>query len=117
MGFTGTRNTAKDWARLALRLGLLLTESKGRAEIGDRLKDQVDAVTDTISDKYEDAVDRLEAAQSALRGNRNWAPGLTGFLLGAGIGVGLGILFAPAASDAVGKIREAVTMPYTGTQG
>ena len=112
------RNNAKDWARLALKLGLMLTEPKGRAEIGGRFKDQVDSVTDTIADKYEDAVDRLDAAQSALRGNSSWAPGLTGFLLGAGVGVGLGILFAPAASNAAGRIRDAVTsMPYTGTEG
>ena len=104
-------------ARLALKLGLMLTEPKVRAEIGERLKDQVGSVTDTLADKYEDAVERLEAAQSALRGVSNWTPGITGFLLGAGIGVGLGILFAPSASDAAGKIREAVTMPFTGTEG
>jgi gas vesicle protein len=64
-----------------------------------------------------------------------------GFLIGAGIGVGLGILFAPAAgsetretvtdrvsdmkdrvvqsaSNATNKIRSSVTsMPSTGTEG
>jgi hypothetical protein len=111
-------NTAKDWARVALKFGLLLTEPKGRAQIGGRIKDQVGSVSDTLTDKYEDAVERLGAAQSALQGKSNWATGVTGFLLGAGIGIGLGILLAPAASDAAGRIREAVTsMPFTGTEG
>jgi hypothetical protein len=118
MGYAGTRNAAKDWARLALKLGLLLTEPKVRAEIGGRLKDQMGSVSDTIADKYEDAVERLDAAQSAFTGKRNWTPGITGFLIGAGVGVGLGILFAPSASNAAGKIREAVaSMPFTGTEG
>jgi len=97
----------------------MLTEPKGRAEIGGRFKDQVGSVTDTITEKYDDAMDRLGAAHSALRGkNSSWAPGLTGFLLGAGVGVGLALLFAPTASNAAGKIREAVaSMPYTGTEG
>jgi hypothetical protein len=116
MGHAGARNAAKDWARVALKVGLLLTEPKVRAEIGDQLKDRVDSVSDVIADKYDDAVERLEAAGSALRGQRNWGPGV--FLLGMGVGAGLGILLAPAASTAAGKIREAVTtLPFTGTEG
>ena len=114
----GRGNNAKDWARLALKLGLMLTESSGRAEIGDRIKDQVGSVSDRIADKYEDTVDRFDAARSAFRGERSWASGLTGFLVGAGIGVGIGILLAPSASETVSKVREAVTsMPFTGTEG
>lgn len=109
-------NTAKDWARVALKLGLMLTEPKVRAEIGDQVKDRVDSVSDVIADKYEDAVERLEAAGAALRGKSSWHPGV--FLLGLGVGAGLGILLAPAASGAVGRIRESVTeMPFTGTEG
>ena len=109
-------DTAKDWARVALKLGLMLTEPKVRAEIGDQVKGRVDSVSDVITDKYEDAVERLEAAGAALRGKSSWNPGV--FLLGLGLGAGLGILLAPAASGAVGRIRESVTeMPFTGTEG
>jgi gas vesicle protein len=134
-------NRAKDWVRLAAKLGVLLTEPKVRAAIADRLKDRVDDVTDQVTSKYEDAVDRLESAADALRGRRYWPSRVGGFLLGIGVGAGLGILLAPAsgsetrqavrdkatdvknkvvesAASATGKIRRSVTnMPSTGTQG
>ena len=137
----GTRNTAKDWVRLAAKLGVLLTEPKVRAAIADRLKDRVDDVTETVANKYEDAVGRLESAAAALRGRSYWPSRVTGFLLGVGVGAGLGMLLAPAsgsetrqavrdkavdvknkvvesAASATGKIRRSVTnMPSTGTQG
>jgi hypothetical protein len=138
---SGRMNTAKDWVRLAAKLGLLFTEPKVRSAIADRLKDRVDDVTDTVTSKYEDAVDRLESAAAALHGGRHWPSRVTGFLVGVGVGAGLGILLAPApgsetrqavrdkatdvknkvvesAASATGKIRRSVTnMPFTGTQG
>ena len=135
-----TTNSLKNWARLAAKFGLLLTEPKVRAAIGDQLKDRTDQVTDTIASKYEDAVDRLEAAGAALQGRSYWPSRAVGFLLGVGVGAGLGILLAPAAgsetrevirgkavdmknkvvesaSTATGKIRQSVTsMPSTGTE-
>lgn len=42
-------NSLKNWARLAAKFGLLLTEPKVRAAIGDQLKDRADQVTDTIA--------------------------------------------------------------------
>src|SRR5260370_41310749 len=137
----GTRNTAKDWVRLAAKLGVLLTEPKVRAAIADRLKDRVDDVTETVANKYEDAVGRLESAAAALRGRSYWPSRVTGFLLGVGVGAGLGMLLAPAsgsetrqavrdkavdvknkaaesAASATGKMRRSVSkMPSTGTQG
>jgi hypothetical protein len=138
---SGRMNTAKDWVRLAAKLGVLFTEPKVRSAIADRLKDRVDDVTDTVTSKYEDAVDRLESAAAALHGRSHWPSRVTGFLVGVGVGAGLGILLAPApgsetrqavrdkatdvknkvvesAASATGKIRRSVTnMPSTGTQG
>jgi YtxH-like protein len=124
------------------QMGVLFTEPKVRSAIADRLKDRVDDVTDTVTSKYEDAVDRLEsAAAAALRGRRYRPSRVAGFLLGVGVGAGLGILLAPApgsetrqavrdkatdvknkvvesAASATGKIRRSVSnMPSTGTQG
>jgi hypothetical protein len=137
----GSRSTVKDWARLAVKLGLLLTEPKVRSRIVNEVRDRADGVSETIADKYEDALDRLEAAGAALQGRTYWPSRVTGFLLGVGVGAGLGILLAPAAgtetreairdkasamkdrvvesaSTVTGKARQSVTsMPSTGTQG
>lgn len=136
-----SRKTIKDWARLAARLGLLLTEPGVRSAVSDQVKDRVGNVTDTIADKYEEAVDRLEAAGAALQGRSYWPSRTMGFLLGVGVGAGLGILLAPgsgsetreairaravdvknkvveSASMASGTIRRSVaSMPPTGTEG
>ncbi len=138
---TRSSNRIKDWARLAAKFGLLLTEPKVRDAIGDQLKDRMDNVADTVTSKYEDAVDRLEAAGAALRGKSHWPSRTMGFLLGVGVGAGLGILLAPAtgretretirggaidmkdkvvetASTAARKVRHSASgMPFTGTEG
>lgn len=131
----GDKNV-KDWVRLAAKLSLLFTEPKVRAAVGERIKDSVsdltdsvsskyDDVSDTVSSKYADAVDRLDA----LRGKNYWSSRVTGFLLGVGVGAALGILLAPAsgsetresvrgkAADVTNKIRRSVlSMPPTGTE-
>ena len=138
-----SRNTAKDWARLAAKLGLLITDPKIRAAIADQFRDGMDHVTDTVATKYEDAVERLEAAGDVFRGReKSYWPEVGGFLLGVGVGAGLGILLAPApgsetreairdkavdmknrvvdsATTATGKVRSSSvrSMPSTGTEG
>ena len=130
----------KDWVRLAAKLSLPFTEPKVRAAVGDRVKDSVSDLTDSVSSKYDDlsesvssryadAVDRLDAAADALRGKNYWPSRVTGFLLGVGVGAALGILLAPAsgsetreavrgkAADMTDKIRRSVlSMPSTGTE-
>jgi hypothetical protein len=121
---------------------LVFTDPKIRAAAADEVKGRVGKVTQTASRRYEDAMDRLEAAGDALQGrNSGWGSRLTGFLLGVGVGAGLGMLLAPAsgtetrealreravemknrvvdsASTAVSDARHSVTsMPSTGTQG
>jgi gas vesicle protein len=133
--------TTKDWVRMAAKLSLLFTEPKVRAAINNQIKDRVenltdrvsekfDDVSDTVAGKYEEAADRLEAAADALQGKTSWVSPVTGFLLGVGIGAGLGILLAPAsgseiresvrdkAADVTNRFRRSVmNMPSTGTEG
>jgi hypothetical protein len=135
-----SKNSAKDWARLAAKLGLLFTDPKIRAAVAEQFKDGVDQVTDTVSSTYEDTIDRFAAAGEAFRGRSHWSE-VTGFLIGVGVGAGLGILLAPAAGsetrDAIrekavdmknrvvdsasretDRVRQSVrSMPSTGTEG
>jgi len=136
-----TKNTVKDWVRLAAKLSLFFTEPKVRSAVGDHIKDAANGMgdtvagtynemTDTVASKYEDIVDRLEAAADAFQGRTYWPSRVTGFLLGVGVGAGLGILLAPAsgsetresvrgkAVDVTNRIRRSVaSMPSTGTGG
>ncbi len=115
-----TRTKAKDWVRLAAKLGLLFTDPKLRDAISDRvkdsfdgIKDRVDNVNDRVSSGYEDAADRFTAARAALLGQSTWPSRTAGFLLGVGIGAGLGILFAPASGS---ETREAVRNRVAGVK-
>jgi gas vesicle protein len=138
-GFTmrniGNKNV-KDWVRLAAKLSLLFTEPKVRAAVGERIKDSVSDLTDTVSSKYDDVSDTVSSRYAdavdrfdSFRGKNYWPSRVTGFLLGVGIGAGLGILLAPAsgsetretvrgkAADVTNKIRRSVlSMPPTGTE-
>lgn len=130
-----------DISRLAVKLGLILTDPKVRAEIQDGMKTRANRVADTFNSNYEEVSDRLDAAGSALQGRTDWAPRAAGFLLGVGVGAGLGLLLAPASGtetrDAIrdkavemkdrvaqsavnmgGHVRRSVSsMPATGTEG
>jgi hypothetical protein len=93
----------KDWARLAMRAGLLLTDAKLWSAVQNQMRDRADDMSDVINEKYEDASSRLANASDALRGRSQW-PSWGSFLLGVGIGTGIGILVAPGAVD---KVRDA----------
>lgn len=103
-------NNMRDWARVAAKIGVLLCEPKVRAAIGRRVKNRVESATDVIAGKYEDAIERMEAAETAFRrGRRSWSPGIAGILFGIAAGTGIGLLLAPGVSNTAGKIREAMT--------
>src|SRR5215469_10904438 len=90
---------AKEWARLAVKVGLLLTEPRVRRGIRDQFSDRADSVSDKLTRKYEDAVDRLEAASNALRGRSQWPSHTVAVLMGIAVGAGIGILLAPASGE------------------
>ncbi|MBI3476285.1 MAG: YtxH domain-containing protein [Acidobacteria bacterium] len=130
-----------DWYRLAAKVGLVLTDPKLRATINDEVHSRASRAADNISSTYDEAVDRLDAAGDALRGRASWLSPTVGFLLGVGVGAGVGILFAPAAgsetrdairgravemknrvvdsaSETAGSMRHAVSnLRSTGTEG
>ncbi len=93
----------KDWARLAMGAGLLLTDAKLWSAVQNQMRGHADEMSDTINGKYGDASSRLANASDALRGRSKW-PSWGSFLLGVGIGTGIGIFVAPGAVD---KVRNA----------
>jgi gas vesicle protein len=146
------RNKVQNWARGAVKLGLLLTDPKVRSTISDTFRDNFGDMSDDLSDKYndvskrvsnkyEDVMDRLESVTDRFQSHNPWPSRIGGFLMGAGVGVAVGILFAPApgsetrdtvtnkvsdmkekvvqsATNATSKVRSTVTsMPSTGTEG
>jgi len=108
----GKRNTAKKWARLAMKFGLVLSDPKLWSTLNDQLKDRADDMSDVIKDKYgvvrdryQDATDRFSDATSALRGDSQWLAPTLSFVGGIAVGVGMGILFAPASGE---EVRSAI---------
>ena len=95
----GRRSKAKNWARLAMKFGLLLTDAKIWDSINEQLRERADDVRDVVRNKYEDTTERLADARDALQGRNDWLPSTASFLGGIGIGVGLGILFAPVSGE------------------
>ena len=91
------RNSGKDWARLAMKFGLMLTDAKLWSMMNEQMRDRAEDVGDVVRRKYEDTTDRLEAAGNALRGRTDWFGRVTSLLAGVGVGVGIGLLLAPAS--------------------
>ncbi len=68
----------------------------------DRIADQIESVSDTAKDAYDEASGRVRRASRAITGEDRSGLGSTAaLLLGVGIGVALGILFAPASGEQV----------------
>lgn len=141
----GRRTTAKGWARLAMKCGLLLTDPKLWTSVEEQLSEhaddlgtlmkrrykdaagRVDDVSGAVRKTYEDATDRLQGVSDALRGRNHWVSPAATFLGGLGIGVGLGLLFAPGpgvetraalrtkAEDVTSKMSDAASARFRST--
>ena len=105
----------QDWARLAMKCGLLLTDAKLWSSLNDQFRDRMDDVNDSVSHTYADATTRLQNATDALR--RRGSSRLAYFCLGMGVGTGVALLFAPASGqetrdvirDRAGNVKKKVS--------
>jgi hypothetical protein len=70
--------------------------------VRDRLADQIDTVSDKAKDVYEEASCRVRKASRAMTGeDRSGLSSVAALLAGLGVGVALGILFAPASGEQI----------------
>jgi gas vesicle protein len=127
----GRRSTAKQWARMAMKFGLLLTDMKLWSALNDQLKERASDLRDNFNDRYQDTADRIHDAGSALRGENNWVAPVASFVGGVGVGIAVGMLFAPVsgeearavirdrARDVGSRVNEMTGSRFqaTGTQG
>ena len=93
------RNNWKSVLNLLMGAGLLLADSDRRERVSSKVRDRMDDLRETASEKYDEAIDRVERLADVIRGRRNYGAPVGAFLLGAGVGVGLGLLFAPASGE------------------
>jgi hypothetical protein len=101
MGKYGT----KDWARLAMKFGLLVTDAKLWSSINNQFREKAEDMGDVFRHKFETAADRLDKGRSALQGRNDWVVPVASFVGGVGVGLGLGILFTPISGR---EAREAL---------
>jgi len=93
----GRRPSRKNWIRLALKLGLLATDATVLSAIGRMLTEH------DVPDKGVRSRQRLSVD---LPDRRGWSHS-SALLVGAAIGFGMGILFAPVSGEeARSAIRE-----------
>jgi hypothetical protein len=81
----------QNWFRFAMKLGLLATDAALWSSLARMLSERDDA-RDPLRPRQRLAVD--------LQGHRDWSRAAT-LLTGVGIGVGLGMLFAPMSGEQV----------------
>lgn len=83
------RPTTKNWARFAMKLGLLATDAAVWSSIARMITDR-DEATDIRRERL--------ASNLNLNPNRGWSHASTLFI-GVAIGVGVGMLFAPVSGE------------------
>jgi hypothetical protein len=70
--------------------------------VRERLGDHIDTVSEKAKDVYDEASGRVRKASRAITGeDRSGISSTAALLLGVGVGVALGILFAPASGEQV----------------
>jgi len=125
MATFGRGSKTKQWARLAMKLGLFLTDAKLWSSINNQLRDRADDISDAVRDTYEETSDRLEDARAAIRGERHGMGAFTSFVIGIGVGIGAGMLLAPVSGEearsvirdkAMGMKNKAMDMTESGTE-
>jgi hypothetical protein len=89
------RDNRSNLLRLLLGAGLYLLDP-----VRDRLADRLDDLGERAQEAYEGATDKFSSMRARIRGRESspWT-NVAWLLVGTGVGVGLGMLFAPASGE------------------
>jgi hypothetical protein len=93
----GTRHKAKDWARLAMTFGLLVTDAKLWSAMNDQIHQQAADISDDMRRNHGPNIEQLSFAQR--RQGSDWLGRITSLFAGVGIGIGVGMLIAPSSGE------------------
>jgi len=110
-----------DWKKLLkvmLGTSLFLVESN---RVGNRVRSRMGDFRDSAADTFDDLAGRIGRVSDSLSGRRDYVSPIGSFLIGMGIGAGLGMLFAPASGeetrnrimDQASDLKERVTQKAT----
>jgi gas vesicle protein len=114
----GRRNTAKDWARLAMKVGLIATDARTWATVQDEIKERASDIGGAVRRKYEQTTDHFAAARGELRRNSDWVARTTSLLAGVGAGIAVAMLFAPASGEETrARLRNKVMEAKNSVEG
>ncbi len=95
----GSRERAKQWAKFALKAGLVLTDAQLWAAINDDLKSAASSVSERLNEKLDGSSTRMRDSRLVVRRGSPWASHALTLISGIGIGVGLGLLYAPSSGE------------------
>src|SRR5438270_13617517 len=84
------RDTKNNLLKALLGTGLYLLDP-----VRDRLANRINDMSERAQDTYENAVDRVSGISDSIGGRFERPSRLKWMLIGAGVGVGLGMLLAP----------------------
>lgn len=93
----GRKITNRQLARFALKWGLLLTNAELWAALNEQLREGADEVGHVVKRRYQKTADQLLERRPAT--SPGWVSPTVTFLGGVGLGIGLGMIFAPVSGD------------------
>jgi len=109
MRILGRRYSAKEWARLAMTFGLLVTDAEIWSAINDQFRQRADHLGDLIRHESDRTI-AVRNQRMGLRQNRDWMARITSLLAGMGVGIGVGVLLAPGSGNELrAALRNRVT--------
>ena len=105
MGAMRQARKATNWARMAMKWGLLLTDAALWDAVTQDVMHAATSVRGRVHRRYDERPEREPEPRMVVHTGRDWFGQTTSLLAGIGIGVGVGLLLAPSSGE---QTREAI---------